>query len=387
MPNSVAAKAANPPVDKSAGVSKRLPGLDGLRAVAVCLVLLSHFYHGDAHGNPLERLSIQGAFGVTIFFVLSGYLITHLLLREEESQGTISIPLFYSRRALRILPPLLFYLFVLLVADFAGYVHVPTIDFVASLFFVRNLVGQSIESAHLWSLAIEEQFYLFWPLILILLRNSRLRIAFCSAIVLFSPIWRFLVIRSAGFSVHLSAHRTDLNLDPLVLGALLALLLSVPKARRILTHDWVRGGWVAIAAILALGAFQLTDLLDVKVIRAFRLTASIFCVATVINCVIHHPKTRLAKFMDLGILAWIGRLSYSLYLWQQPFASGINPVHTWFREFPVSLIFAVGFATFSYYFVEKPFFELRRRFQHKAKKSISVSPVNPAPSDVVIEAL
>ena len=350
--------------------SKRLPGLDGLRAVAVILVFLAHYYHGSAQGALFERVAYHGGFGVIIFFVLSGYLITHLLLVEESSQGTISIPLFYARRALRILPPLVVFLCFLFAASKAGAVHVPAIDFAAGMLFFRNFAGHSRETGHLWTLAIEEQFYLAWPLILVFLRHRRARLLFCLAIVVGSPFWRVLVSKISGGGAAVNHHRTDLTLDPLVAGALLALLLSEERWRRFLTRGWVRSGWVATAALIVLGVVQLSGWFETRVFHPFQLSVSIFCVGVIINCLVHFPMTRLAAIFEIGAIAWVGRLSYSLYLWQQLFAPripGIEP--RWFREFPINLGFGIGLAILSYYLVEQPLLKYRHRLKHVGKSN------------------
>ena len=149
----------------------RLPGLDGLRACSIVEVMVSHL----AITNRLPwipafivaLLGIRGGWGVTVFFVISGFLITHLLVLEETRSGRISLGAFYARRALRILPPALAYLAVVAVAAFAGWVRVTPTDLLSSVFFFRNLTqSPDLYTAHFWSLSIEEQFYLCWPLTL-----------------------------------------------------------------------------------------------------------------------------------------------------------------------------------------------------------------------------
>ncbi len=123
----------------------RLPGLDGLRGIAVLLDLLLHYCPHTATRTVLDRIIRRGGFGVEVFFVLSGFLITDLLLREERAHGHISIRLFYARRALRILPPLLLLLIFLAVARGWGGIQTPVRDLFAGLFFFRNYAGTSGE--------------------------------------------------------------------------------------------------------------------------------------------------------------------------------------------------------------------------------------------------
>src|SRR5260221_4908735 len=136
----------------------RIPSLDGLRAISIALVVWCHV--GDGRG-----MYSYGSFGVTIFFVISGFLITHLLAAEEEKRGSVSISDFYRRRAFRILPPAILYLLVT-----AGLTS--GVDVLHCLLFVRNLNPGSEVTSHYWSLSIEEQFYLIWPAAFVLLASN-----------------------------------------------------------------------------------------------------------------------------------------------------------------------------------------------------------------------
>jgi len=354
-------------VNHSAGAG-RLPGLDGLRAIAVLLVVLMHFCPSSASGSLWDKVVDNGGFGVEVFFVLSGFLITHLLLREEKAAGRISIRLFYARRALRILPPLVLYLAFLYLACMAGAIEVPITDLFAGLLFCRNYVGTSLETGHLWTLAIEEQFYLLWPITLVLIKSVRFRLLFTAGFVCLSPFWRHLTIRLASDPSAINQLRTDLRIEPLAIGALLALLLSIPLARGFLTRPFIRGLWIAALAMVFLCAVLLTNTLDVPIMRAFTPTLSWVCVAAIINCSIHDPTDWLTSMLELRPLVWLGTLSYSLYLWQQPFApyvgGGASPA--WFRESPINLLFAFSLAVFSFYCVERPIFSLRSRLRQES---------------------
>ena len=348
--------------------TRKLPGLDGLRAVAVSLVLFAHFCPRFSAKPTLDRLVEQGGFGVEIFFVLSGFLITHLLIREEQTSGNISIRLFYLRRALRILPPLLAFLAFLALASALGAVNVPAIDMISGLFFLRNYIGTSLETGHLWSLAIEEQFYLIWPISLVFIGSVRWRLYLTAALVCLLPFWQNLSFRLAGGAQAVNGWRTDLRMEPLAIGALLALLLAVPTTRSLLTHRFVQGPWPAAGALIFLCLALLTNALDVPVLRAFLPTMMWLCVAVAINCSIHGRDSLLTTVLETKPLVWLGTLSYSLYLWQQPFAPRLPHVPTtWFRTFPVDLLLALFLATCSYYIIERPFLSLRGRLRREPK--------------------
>ena len=155
---------------------RRIPSLDGLRAISIVLVMGLHTVqrYGVDRPDPPPSLwwsvLLNGGLGVTIFFVISGYLITRLLLHEQATRGTISMPGFYVKRAFRILPPLYVYVAVLVLLQAAGRLALTKWDVVSALFFFHNYAVSSTSWAieHFWSLSVEEQFYLIWPVILVL---------------------------------------------------------------------------------------------------------------------------------------------------------------------------------------------------------------------------
>ncbi|MBV8782143.1 MAG: acyltransferase, partial [Phycisphaerae bacterium] len=154
----------------SSSSPKRIESLDGLRALAIVLVLAFHMRESGAFAHAwINAVAAKGQFGVEIFFVLSGFLITMLLLREEQKHGRIDLKMFYIRRGFRILPPAMTYLLVVAVLAIVG-VSTASGDLATSALFVRNFFSWgSTDTGHFWTLAIEEQFYLLWPLALVVL--------------------------------------------------------------------------------------------------------------------------------------------------------------------------------------------------------------------------
>src|SRR5271165_53500 len=175
---------------KSIFDQERLAGLDGLRGYAVLFVMFSHYYVGKLFGISEDRLITLGVYGVEIFFILSGFLITFLLLKEEREYGRIALGLFFGRRALRILPPVFFFLLTLVLLTGLGFFNIPVLDFIAGACFFRNYVTDgSPETGHLWTLAIEEHFYLAWPFFLVLISSKPARAVICGFIICAAPFW------------------------------------------------------------------------------------------------------------------------------------------------------------------------------------------------------
>ena len=342
---------------------ERQDGLDGLRAVAVVLVLVSHFWPDPAGGESLQSVRLLGWLGVDLFFVLSGFLITRLLLDEEAACGRVSLELFYARRFVRIVPPLAAFLAVLAGLSAAGAVAVPATDFVAGLFFVRNFVPGATETQHLWSLAIEEQFYLAWPLALARCRSQHARAGLCAAAFCLVPVWQS--VARPDLAVGTTAPmRTDVRLQPILGGSLLALLDAVPAARLVLASAAVTGP--AACAVALGGACVAAAVSTPATWIAGTPWPSVFCLGAVllVNSVARQPRSLVCAALSLPPCVWVGRLSYSLYLWQQLFASALPETEPgWFRAWPAGLALTVLAACASYYAVERPFVGLRRRLR------------------------
>lgn len=328
---------------------KRIPGLDGIRALSIILVL---FYHV---GDGVSEWSQYGAFGVESFFVLSGLLITWLLCIEEDKRGTISLPSFYARRALRILPPAFLCIACVSTLSLLGLADVARNEPLYCAFFVRNLMPNGgLHLGHFWSLAIEEQFYLLWPVTFLLLRTSRRRLIFTGALMLLAPFWREAVSRLAGGAEYVNSWRFDLRYDALMAGCCLALIRYHPRLRRVATHRVFRSTPVALAAIgaIVVGCVSLP-------VRAFSPSLTFIGVAAFINFAVQTPGGVIGSFLNFGPLVWIGQLSYGLYLWQQVFCW--RSKLPWLGQFPQNIIMAFAAASCSYYLLEKPLADVRRR--------------------------
>jgi len=210
---------ASPPPGKTTQLSGRIPTLDGWRGIAILLVLVNHF---RVASGPEDWSYYLGQQGVAIFFVLSGYLISSNLLRERETNGKIALPRFYMRRFLRLAPTAICYLlFVKLVMR---------VRILPVLFFYRNYVEGSAFTGQFWSLSIEEQFYLAWPLFLVALRpRVALGVALGGAFSV--AAWRFFSTQEMMYTYWWGTARTQYRADALLLGCALAILMRWTRAR------------------------------------------------------------------------------------------------------------------------------------------------------------
>jgi peptidoglycan/LPS O-acetylase OafA/YrhL len=328
---------------------KRIPGLDGIRAISIILVVFGHV------SNGVTTLSQYGGFGVESFFVLSGFLITWLLCMEEDKRGAISLPSFYARRTLRILPPAFLYIAAASLLGVLGLAEVARNEPLYAAFFVRNLMADGgLHLAHFWSLAIEEQFYLLWPLVFLLLRSDRQRLILVAALIVVAPFWRHAMYGLAGGARWVNDRRFDLRYDALIVGCCLALLRHDGQFRWLPVNRVMKS---TPAALVALGAI-VAGCAGLP-IRAFSASLSFIGVAAFINFSIECPNGVIGSFLNWGPMVWIGQLSYSLYLWQQIFCW--HSKLPWLGQFPQNMIAAAVAAALSYYLLERPLADVRRR--------------------------
>src|SRR3569623_816721 len=367
--------------------SGRLTCLDGLRGMAILLAIVAHLTQSlVAAGAARKRGPVTvvyehyGGLGVTLFFVLSGYLITRLLVRERALHGSISLRHFYLRRALRILPPLGLLLFVLGVGTALGMISLPRRGFVAAGLFLSNfrLVGTSGHApflGHTWSLAIEEQFYLFWPALLVFVGARRTR-RFAAALIAAMPLIRiafYFLFPATRFMIET---RPEGCADRLMFGSLLALAEVTPALEGLLRRA-LRSPLVPLLA--AIHFLLLSPVLTARFGGLYRLPIGIssegLAAAVVIAWVLRHPDSRLTTGLQSSALVTLGTLSYSLYLWQQPFLNIANRGTT--GHFPLNLLLCFAAATASYQIVARPLMSQRRIY------SGVIAPARPVPGDAL----
>ena len=330
-----------------------IPTLDGWRAVAILLVIGAHSVQsllrtGTRLGVLLAQCFAHISLGVDIFFALSGYLICTILLRESQRAGRVNLRNFYVRRAFRILPPILVYLSALALLKLANVLpEIRFTDLLAVLFFVRNYFFGSVYTGHFWSLAVEEHFYLFVPWIVSRLKwgaamTAALMIAAASITV------RALEDHGAAAPGTMPMHfRTESRLDALMYGAVLALLLSRAPIREWFARYLSLGAVICLAIVTAVAVYLFTS-------QPIRRSVIAFVLPLFIAYTVLHPASPAGRFLELGWLRWLGRLSYSLYIWQELFLVHVGQPLGFLQQYPWNLVASILCAIASYYLIEKP---------------------------------
>ena len=338
----------------------RIPGLDGLRAIAVIMVIMAHACQttGFPKFDFLSLIAPHGGLGVEIFFVISGFLITNLLLREIRRTQRISLKSFYVRRSLRIFPAYACLLLTVFVVAQLGFASVTSRDWLAAVTYTLNFVHRPAwEVGHGWSLSIEEHFYLLWPLVLLILGTVRSgRIAVCCLAFCFTARW--VVLLAFPQLTPMAELWTFTRLDTIAVGCLLCLLVNNDVWRERLNRVCQFRGAIAVylgLLIISAGVCELSGKLSVGV----GYSVNSVLIALLLWSVLLRSESGLGRFLEQDWLVAIGVRSYSIYLWQQLF---LHPYrHDLLSTFPQNIVLAFGAACISYNLIELPALKLKSR--------------------------
>lgn len=314
------------------GVSQtmqRIPALDGLRALAIAMVAA---YHAD------KGLVPAGFWGVLLFFVLSGFLITRLLCAETDESGRLNVKAFYTKRAVRLFPALIVLCLVLVAAGTHWSTVVPALGYYANY---ARVAGVDLELlTHTWSLAVEEHFYLLWPLVIVA-TPARLRLRVIGFLAVAAIAWRALAIgvMSPGWVYN----ATDTNAAALLVGCYLG-------AARLPT--WRHARW-AVPAML--GLMMLPVFGEEGAAFLWGGFVAIGLGAFAIQYAMERPV-----WLEGRIIVWLGKISYGLYLWHYVFMRIDIPI--W-----LAVVSTIAVAAASWYLVEEPIRRLREQFEQRSK--------------------
>lgn len=342
--------------------SGRIPSIDGLRGVSIALVLAAHLVQtrGFRHAPGIEHWARSAAVGVQIFFAISGFLITLLLLREQ-ARGGISLRGFYFRRVLRIVPAYVAFLLGVALLQATGHAHLGRQDWLAAVTYTVNFLPQRAwEIGHVWSLSIEEHFYLVWPLVLTMLAGRQARNVLVGYLAA-APMVRIAIRFLSPQHLAMVNEWTFTAMDTIAAGCLLALWVqdtrSADLARR---YERVL---LPLAAAGLIGSIALGERFTL-----YRATAgysiNALCITAILAGVTYRPESWVGRVCNWKPLCALGALSYSLYLWQQIF---LNPKSgAAFTSWPLNLPLALAAAVLCHLLIERPFLRLKGRAAARA---------------------
>ncbi len=343
----------------------RIPSLDGLRALSISMVLFAHlsgtrFFPGFVAGRR-----DLGNIGVRIFFVISGFLITTLLLQEIAAKGRVSLKLFYLRRSFRIFPCALVYLGVAALLTWMGRLSLSGKDLLhAATYTVNYEFVRPWHIIHLWSLSVEEQFYLIWPVLLFLL-GARRGLRFAAAVLVLAPVTRLAMwyfLPDLRWSIG-TAFQT--NADALAAGCVLAGVREWLWARPGYLRFQTSALFLIVPLLGAAAGVLISQESGPLLLVSYAIGQSVINISVVLcidRCVRHHGDA-FGRLLNWRPVVFVGVMSYSLYLWQEPFLNRLGS--SLINAFPVNLMLAALAALGSYYLVEKPCLNLRRGIERR----------------------
>lgn len=356
------------PVEAAVAVERgsKIPSLDGWRAIAIALVLASHMWASvgsPAFGSIWPNL---GNFGVRIFFTLSGFLFTWLLLVENKRYACISLRAFYMRRIYRIFPVYYTYLAVLAVAQIAGFYNDVGTTWLGALTFTRNIIGQGDSATgHLWSLAVEEQFYLIWPCLLVFARfadRQRIALLVLSLVIIAAIVARPISCLKTNLICRTILHHNSAlrYADCLAIGCFGAFARNrwQPTARHSQSIAPLAALILAISVFFETGLRPWCATILVDIQSWLAIAAMIFSAES--------GKGVFYRFLNSKIIIFFGTISYSLYIWHLLFLRKyVGP------DFPLGIfsdwkfwwLAAIATATLSYYAFEQPILRFGRRWK------------------------
>jgi peptidoglycan/LPS O-acetylase OafA/YrhL len=350
---------------------KYIKGYDGLRAISIILVLITHlgWLEGTIHddvANGRIQLLFSGVTGVRIFFVLSGFLITRILMQEKIATGRISFKRFYTRRFLRLLPPLVLFFAAMTLLMAFGYLPGSWIGLIFSALYLYNFVPNkyySGELGHTWSLGVEEQFYFFWPFVIAFLRKY---ITWFVFLVILLCILGAIYLPIMSISYHGKRYPlTDLSrvdrwfipaAAPIMVGAWFsyAVINNEAKLRAYFSGKFL---FLVLAVLLFFSPAYAPPVLFTSLPLVQMLGISLLLL-----WIFYNQDSLLTKCLEWGPVSYIGKISYGIYVYHGLFLRTSPGGSLFIQQYPVNIILTFGTAILSYEFYEKRFLRLKKRF-------------------------
>ena len=351
-----------------------IKGFDTLRAFSILLVIITHLgFHDYFIGNTFrkDRLwpLISGLTGVQIFFSLSGFLITHLLVKEKLGIGRIDFKKFYVRRFLRLLPPLLVFYFIYLVSVYWNYIPLNIHGLIFSFFYVYNFIPNSFysgELGHMWSLAVEEQYYIIWPFIIGLISCFKKGLYIIGLLLLVS-IAAVYLLPQVSFNWHNKSYLLDDTFQlerwfipaivPVMIGSAAGILVNYRynQLELILRNKFI---WLSIAVL-----FYLCPLYLPIIMLPIKFVFQSLGIVILLLLIFYNQESNAVRIIHKQPFIYIGKISYGIYIYQGFFLMTGPGSQLKFQQFPLNIILTIVIAVISYEFIERKILKFKKKYQ------------------------
>lgn len=339
-----------------------IKGFDTLRGLSIILVLLTHLglYHylpeNDFIRERVWRL-ISGGTGVQIFFTLSGFLITKILLHELNEFNSINFKNFYTRRFLRLLPPLILFYFVIGILMYFEMIHTNRYAFLFSFFYLYNFVPNefyTVELGHTWSLAVEEQYYLIWPIIISFLNKKKAFILIF--LILIACIFAVYLYPVLPFTNEFKSNRWFIPaVAPIMIGSFFAWLIDKQE-------DTYSRYFAQKHNTIWLGLILFMTPLYSPILELSFVFQSIG-VSIILIWILLNQQSKVTSILNNRILSYIGTISYGIYVYQGLFLRTGPGGSLWIQDFPQNIALTFLTAIMSFHLLEKPILKLKKKYK------------------------
>jgi peptidoglycan/LPS O-acetylase OafA/YrhL len=342
-----------------------------LRAISILFVLIGHL--AGTRGFPLRPTVVSSSLaeiGVHVFFVISGFLITGLLLGELAATDRIRLRRFYLRRTLRIFPPYYVFIGSLVLAQTLGWLVLSAGDAAQAVTYTSNYAAsRSWWIGHTWSLSVEEQFYLLWPACLALL-GARRGVLAAGLVVLATPAIRLAELHLLPGYIDGIGNRFETVADAIAIGCVLACTRDQLHRNAAYMRFLESPAFLIVPVAIFAGGMtgnhpHVSYVVGVPIANV--------ATALAIDWAVTYPTGVVGRVLNVSPLVFVGWISYSLYLWQQPFLN--RGGNTGWTAFPLNLVLAVTCALGSYFIIERPALAFRRRLGRARARDASEAPV------------
>lgn len=346
-------------------------GFNGLRAISILFVLTTHlgFFALLPKGSFLAEnyYLISGQTGVLIFFTISGFLITLLLLNEKKRNGKIDIKKFFVRRFLRLMPPLIIFFILIFIMMSFGLISKSYFALIMAFFYCYNFVPIQyyvVELGHTWSLAIEEQFYFLWPFVMTKVSKLRVVLSIVLILALVCVIIKILIAIGLNDIPTLHILSESFFIERWFIPACLPIMVGVLVALFVFYFDdklskrvILKPTYLVTFFILYLSQIIIPE--DFEIFSDIGLSVS---VGFLLIWIYYNQDSLMVKFLEFAPLAFIGKISYGLYVYQGFFLRTGPGGKLTFQKFPLNLIALIILTLLSYYFVEKKILNYKSKF-------------------------